>query len=185
MLTTTAFAARRAPVCGLDCAFTIAEAVGASVSSLYTFPFRGLARRWHRARNTWHWKRSPTLRRYHAMISRGATRCVECATELRGRQRRFCSRNCKNRSSYGDHRSQKARGVHRKQHLVSALGGRCSACGYNRCSAALSFHHKNPAEKDFPLDIRNLTNRKWHVILAEAKKCTLLCLNCHAEVHHA
>ncbi len=42
MPTTTAFAAKRALVCGLDCAFTVAEAVGASVSSLYTFPMTGL-----------------------------------------------------------------------------------------------------------------------------------------------
>ena len=38
MRTTTAFAAKRALVCGLDCAFTVANFVGASVSSLYTFP---------------------------------------------------------------------------------------------------------------------------------------------------
>src|SRR5262249_47686957 len=39
MPTTSAFAARRAPVRGLDCAFTVdATSSGASVSSLYTFP---------------------------------------------------------------------------------------------------------------------------------------------------
>ena len=42
MRTTSAFAANRAVVRGLDCAFTVAEAVGASVSSLYTFPAPGL-----------------------------------------------------------------------------------------------------------------------------------------------
>ena len=42
MPTTSAFAAKRALVRGLDCAFTVAEAVGASVSSLYTFPAPGL-----------------------------------------------------------------------------------------------------------------------------------------------
>ena len=42
MPTTSAFAAKRALVRGLDCAFTVAEAVGASVSSLYTFPSPGL-----------------------------------------------------------------------------------------------------------------------------------------------
>jgi hypothetical protein len=39
MRPTSAFAARRAPVRGLDCAFTVdATSLGASVSSLYTFP---------------------------------------------------------------------------------------------------------------------------------------------------
>lgn len=47
MHTTSAFAARQASVCGLDCAFTVDESLGASVSSLYTFPLPGLARRWH------------------------------------------------------------------------------------------------------------------------------------------
>ena len=42
MPTTSAFAAKRALVRGLDCAFTVAEAVGAPVSSLYTFPLSGL-----------------------------------------------------------------------------------------------------------------------------------------------
>lgn len=101
-----------------------------------------------------------------------------------GKQSKFCSRACKNRSSYGDYGTQKSRGLRRKRDLVKALGGRCSTCGYNRCLAALSFHQKDPADKRFPLDMRHLTNRTWKAILAEASKCTLLCLNCHAEVHH-
>ncbi len=118
------------------------------------------------------------------MISRGATRCVECGSALCGRQRKYCSRRCKNRSSYGDYGCQVSRGLQRKQRLVKALGGCCAHCGYSRCLAALSFHHQDPSQKVFPLDIRNLTNRTWDAIRAEASKCTLLCLNCHAEAHH-
>ena len=51
------------------------------------FPLRGLARRWHRARNTWHRKRSPTLRRYCAMISHDVTRCVTQGPPQRGEHR--------------------------------------------------------------------------------------------------
>src|SRR5262245_15243377 len=47
-----------------------ASPVGASVSSLYTFPSLGLARRWHGQARP---KRSPTLRRYYVRISPDAT----------------------------------------------------------------------------------------------------------------
>jgi hypothetical protein len=101
-----------------------------------------------------------------------------------GKQRRYCSRACKNKASYGSYEAQQARGLERKQRLVALFGGRCAVCGYSRCLPGLSFHHKDPSQKQFPLDIRNLSNRTWEAILAEANKCTLLCLTCHAETHH-
>src|SRR5262249_22533590 len=100
------------------------------------------------------------------------------------RKRRFCSRMCKNKASYSCYAAQQRRGIDRKQRLIQVLGGRCTVCGYDRCLAALSFHHKDPSQKRFALEIRSLTNRLWEVIVAEETKCTLLCLNCHAELHH-
>jgi predicted HNH restriction endonuclease len=38
--------------------------------------------------------------------------------------------------------------------------------------------------KSFQLDLRSLSNRRWSVITEEAKKCILLCSNCHAELHN-
>jgi hypothetical protein len=35
--------------------------------------------------------------------------------------------------------------------LVAEAGGRCVACGYDRCMAALQFHHLRPEEKQFSL----------------------------------
>jgi hypothetical protein len=35
-----------------------------------------------------------------------------------------------------------------KQKGVDYLGGKCIKCGYNKCIAALEFHHLNPKEKD-------------------------------------
>ncbi len=61
-------------------------------------------------------------------------------------------------------------------------GGCCQLCGYNRCSRALSFHHKDPKEKDFGLSVRGLT-RSWEKIQAELDKCVLVCANCHMEIH--
>src|SRR5262249_49175277 len=54
--------------------------------------------------------------------------------------------------------------------------------GYDRCLRALTFHHRDPSQKVFPLDARNCANRSEGVLAGEAAKCDLLCANCHAEV---
>lgn len=61
-------------------------------------------------------------------------------------------------------------------------GGKCAICGYNKCQRALSFHHRDPDQKDFGISARGLT-RSWEKIKAEIDKCILLCANCHMEVH--
>ena len=43
-----------------------------------------------------------------------------------------------------------------KRWALEYKGSKCEKCGYNKCSEALEFHHKNPAEKDFNLSDRNL-----------------------------
>lgn len=68
-----------------------------------------------------------------------------------------------------------------KQLLVVEAGGACGLCGYSRCMAALEFHHVVPEEKAFSLSEEGVT-RSLARARAEAKKCILLCANCHAEV---
>ena len=69
-----------------------------------------------------------------------------------------------------------------RRDLIEMFGGKCSKCGYNKCEAALEFHHLDPNEKDFPV----ATNSKsWKLIVEEAKKCILVCSNCHREIHNA
>jgi len=70
----------------------------------------------------------------------------------------------------------------RKAHLVKMLGGKCIQCGYNKSLSALSFHHVNPKEKLFDLSHNGNLLHDWKEVVAEALKCQLLCLNCHAEV---
>lgn len=74
--------------------------------------------------------------------------------------------------------------VRRRQDLkrlaVDHLGGRCQLCGYDRCLAALQFHHLEPGHKDFQVAEYS---RSWEKVREEAEKCALLCANCHAEVH--
>ncbi|HEU4774837.1 MAG TPA: hypothetical protein VFS82_10030 [Lysobacter sp.] len=114
------------------------------------------------------------------------TVCVGCARLLTGRQRRFCSRSCKNRDTNNRHQnylSQQARGLGRKIKLIAEAGGCCTTCGYKRNLAALTWHHKDPSRKTFSLDLRSLSNRSHAEIRAEIEKCVLLCANCHAETH--
>lgn len=114
-------------------------------------------------------------------------KCATCKGPLRGRQRRFCSLRCKNLDTNNRHQSyaaQQHRGRARKLDLIRLKGAKCEHCGYNRNYAALEFHHPDPLKKDFQLDIRILSNRRWDTILVEAEKCLLLCSNCHAEIHN-
>jgi hypothetical protein len=113
--------------------------------------------------------------------------CAVCSSELRGRQRKFCSRSCKNRYTNYHHQSyesQQARGRERKLNLIAMLGGECIRCGYSRNYGALEFHHIDPALKQFQLDMRSLANLRWELIIEEVAKCALLCANCHAEEHN-
>ncbi|HEU0023585.1 MAG TPA: hypothetical protein VFQ12_03080 [Thermoleophilaceae bacterium] len=68
-----------------------------------------------------------------------------------------------------------------KSRLVAEAGGRCRRCGYDRCDAALHFHHLDPRQKTFALSRQGATRSFAHA-RAEAAKCILLCANCHAEV---
>jgi transposase/ribosomal protein S27AE len=68
-----------------------------------------------------------------------------------------------------------------KRILVEEAGGKCTLCGYSRCHRALEFHHLDPKAKEFELGRRGLTLSLAR-LRAEAKKCALLCSNCHAEV---
>jgi predicted HNH restriction endonuclease len=113
--------------------------------------------------------------------------CTICGGPLRGKQRRFCSRVCKNKDTNYHHQSyvrQQERGKQAKLRLIALLGGQCATCGYRRNYSALEFHHVDPREKRFQLDMRSLSNMNWEVILEEARKCVLLCANCHAERHN-
>jgi hypothetical protein len=65
--------------------------------------------------------------------------------------------------------------------LKLTFGGKCKACGYNKCLAALDFHHLNKDEKNF--DIGTMLITSFTKAKEEAKKCILLCANCHRELH--
>jgi transposase len=78
-----------------------------------------------------------------------------------------------------EHVSRRRRKV--KLILVAEAGGRCALCGYDRCNAALHFHHVDPSSKRFHLSMQGVT-RSLAAARAEMAKCVLLCATCHAEV---
>lgn len=66
---------------------------------------------------------------------------------------------------------------------MNIFGGRCKLCGYKKYFGAMDFHHIDPSKKLFALSVKGLCY-SWETILKEAKKCVLLCKNCHAEVEN-
>jgi len=68
--------------------------------------------------------------------------------------------------------------LRQKELGIEYKGGKCVACGYSKCSAALDFHHINPEEKEGLRQDWCFEKNK-----SELDKCVLLCANCHRELH--
>lgn len=98
------------------------------------------------------------MTRHISVSSERRLRCTKCRAEAVSRRRRKV-----------------------KEMLIGEAGGKCILCGYCRHSAALQFHHVDPATKSFGLGVRGIT-RSIAKLRAEAAKCVLLCANCHAEL---
>ncbi len=73
--------------------------------------------------------------------------------------------------------------IKKKEKLVNIFGGKCKICGYKKYIGALDFHHINPKNKSFALSVKGLSY-SWSAVLKEAKKCALLCKNCHTELEN-
>jgi hypothetical protein len=91
------------------------------------------------------------------------------------------------RTGYGRWRCRRCSGeavLKRKQWVRRVLilegGDRCQACGYDRLLRNLHFHHLDPAEKEFELTSGN--GKSLERFRAEARKCVLVCANCHGEI---
>lgn len=63
----------------------------------------------------------------------------------------------------------------------------CSICGYNKCFAAIDFHHNDPKLKTFNIGFifwRPFDEKYKQKFLVEVKKCIPICSNCHRELHY-
>lgn len=67
-----------------------------------------------------------------------------------------------------------------KRTLVAEAGGCCAICGYDRCLVNLHFHHLDPAAKSFAMSMA--TGKALAAYREEARKCVLVCANCHGEL---
>jgi len=67
-----------------------------------------------------------------------------------------------------------------KKKAVAYKGGKCERCGYDKCVAAMDFHHVNPDDKDFKISDGIWS---WDRLKPELDKCMMLCANCHREEH--
>jgi hypothetical protein len=67
-----------------------------------------------------------------------------------------------------------------KELLVEEGGGCCTVCGYDRCIICLGFHHVDPDEKSFCLNMS--TTKSLAAYREEMEKCVLVCANCHGEI---
>jgi hypothetical protein len=64
--------------------------------------------------------------------------------------------------------------------IKEEAGGKCCICGYSKCIAALDFHHLDPDAKEGGIIGTTASLAKQR---EEAKKCILVCANCHREIH--
>ena len=90
--------------------------------------------------------------------TRGCYRCKKCRADAVTRRRRTV-----------------------KAILVAEAGGRCAICGYDRCHAALAFHHLDPGEKRMVVSAQGMGIGIAR-LREEARKCVLVCHNCHSEL---
>jgi predicted HNH restriction endonuclease len=70
----------------------------------------------------------------------------------------------------------------RYEELIKLLGGVCDNCKKGFPVSVFDFHHINPKEKKFAIS-NEITNKSMKELIVEAKKCILLCANCHRILH--
>ena len=96
-------------------------------------------------------------------------------------KREWNHRHRKERYEYKVKRVDKIR-----DELIRNAGGKCQHCGveYNGMNAPIfDLHHVDPSTKSFNLNKNYLSHYSLESIREEAKKCILLCSNCH-RMHH-
>lgn len=116
--------------------------------------------------------------------------CVVCKKEFETNiyAKDSCSKECRSvfKKNYLKNRGYMYKYIHdwrknNKKRAIEYKGGKCIKCGYDKCYAAMDFHHINKNDKDF--DISKNCNLSFEKIKEELDKCVILCSNCHREFH--
>ncbi len=69
-----------------------------------------------------------------------------------------------------------------KKELLNKLGNKCTHCGCDK-PHVLQLHHEIPKDKRFSFALAEMKFHSIEELNAEAKKCILLCTNCHGSIH--
>ena len=70
-----------------------------------------------------------------------------------------------------------------KTALVGAFDNKCQLCGKTYPQSVFEFHHLNPSQKSFGLACGTTTRAKADYA-REAKKCVMVCANCHRLIEY-
>jgi transposase len=155
----------------------IAEAVGRSKATVRHWLIRyGLKTHGARGRRITETTRTANRAAKRAGLATVTMRCArhgESEFWLTGQGNYRCKR-CRS-----DAVSRRRRRV--KETLVREAGGCCRICGYDRNMRALHFHHLDPSTKRHEINAKGVAIA-LDKLRVEARKCVLLCSNCHAEV---
>lgn len=79
---------------------------------------------------------------------------------------------------YARHKTHLQLGI---EAITEAKKNGCSICGYNKCIAALDFHHTNDSPKKTA--VSKMRNHNISKLKEEISKCIVVCANCHREIH--
>lgn len=121
-------------------------------------------------------------------------RCKKCTNEI----------NVKNSKKYSDYYvdyrrrnkdriDEKNRKRHREKRekwiafIREHIDLKCIQCGYDKCFAALDFHHRKPREKEYSIFTMfklAFIEKNKKTFLEELGKCEILCATCHRERHY-
>lgn len=126
--------------------------------------------------------------------------CLECGADINAERlvfhAKFCSLKCQDTNWKRENKSRinmlrrfnksvskTTWRLTRRRHWLDKykLACGCELCGYNNAAIALQFDHIDPATKEHP-HFGNLIRLKSGIkaIIAELRKCRILCANCHA-----
>jgi hypothetical protein len=120
-------------------------------------------------------------------LARTSKKCFKCETEKpleEFRTRKAIPKQYSGNTKYAwcydcTQQYNKNKRTQNKQACVDYKGGKCQRCGYNKCLAALEFHHRDPEIKERLIS----ANCRLEKMKSELDKCDLLCSNCHKEEH--
>ena len=110
--------------------------------------------------------------------------CRDCGEKLvlsknwsksTARAKKYRCTQCKNMEG-------KIRKRKRKEQAIECLGGKCLDCGGVYVRDVYDFHHRDPAQKEMPLN--QMFKLNWKKVKSEIDKCDLLCANCHRIRHY-